>query len=213
MRVGSSARRRCSVSKAPSCNKTALPIHSPHVRTDAQLLAAAKTDAHAFREVYDRYAEAIHRFHLGRTHIRDAALDLTAETFAQAWLSRGRFKDIAGGSAAPWLFAIASHVLFASVRRQRLERSACERLGILSAVDRADEASEPNELWLEGLDEALASLAPEVREAIRLRVIDDLSFEDVAERTGTSPGAARVRVHRGLAALRNRLLQTREATR
>ena len=183
------------------------------MRTDAQLLAAAETDAHAFREVYDRYAEAIHRFHFGRTRARDAALDLTAETFAQAWLSRRRFKDLAAGSAAPWLFAIARHVLVASVRRQRLERSACERLGILSAVDRPDDRGEPNELWLEGLDEALASLAPEMREAIRLRVVDDLSFDDVAKLLGTSPGAARVRVHRGLAALRNRLLQTKEATR
>jgi RNA polymerase sigma factor (sigma-70 family) len=183
------------------------------VRTDAQLLAAAETDAHAFREVYDRYAEAIHRFHISRTRARDAAFDLTAETFAQAWLSRGRFKDLAGGSAAPWLFAIARHVLVASVRRQRLEQGACERLGILSAVDRADEPAEPSELWLEGLDEAFATLAPKVQEAIRLRVVDDLSFEDVAELMGTSSGAARVRVHRGLAALRNRLLQTKEATR
>jgi RNA polymerase sigma factor (sigma-70 family) len=183
------------------------------VRTDAQLLAAAETDAHAFREVYDRYAEAIHRFHLGRSRARDAALDLTAETFAQAWLSRGRFRDLADGSAAPWLFAIARHVLVASVRRQRLEQSACERLGLLSAADRTDTPAEPSELWLEGLDEAFASLAPDVREAIRLRVVDDLSFDDVAEQLGTSPGAARVRVHRGLAALRNRLLQTKEATR
>jgi RNA polymerase sigma factor (sigma-70 family) len=183
------------------------------VRTDAQLLAAAATDAHAFREVYDRYAEPIHRFHLGRTRARDAAVDLTAETFAQAWLSRGRFRDLAGGSAAPWLFAIARHVLMASVRSQRLERSACERLGILSALDRTEAPAEPSELWLEGLDEAVASLTPDVRQAIRLRVLDDLSFDDVAEVMGTSAGAARVRVHRGLTALRNRLLQTKEATR
>jgi len=98
------------------------------VTTDAQLLAAAQTDAHAFREIYDRYAEAIHRFHLSRTRALDAALDLTAETFAQAWLSRARFKDVADGSAAPWLFAIARHVLVASVRQQRLEQSARERL-------------------------------------------------------------------------------------
>jgi hypothetical protein len=32
--------------------------------TDAQLLAAAQTDAHAFRELYERYAERIHRFQL-----------------------------------------------------------------------------------------------------------------------------------------------------
>jgi RNA polymerase sigma-70 factor (ECF subfamily) len=183
------------------------------VRTDAQLLAAAQSDAHAFREVYDRYAEAIHRFHLGRTRAREAALDLTAETFAQAWLSRGRFRDLAGGSAAPWLFAIARHVLIASVRRHRLEQSACERLGILAALDRAETSPEPGELWLEGLDEALAALTPDARQAVVLRIVDDLSFDDVAEQMGTSPGAARVRVHRGLAALRNRLLQTREATR
>jgi RNA polymerase sigma-70 factor, ECF subfamily len=99
------------------------------------------------------------------------------------------------------------------VRRQRLERSACERLGVLFAVDRADTTTEPSEVWLEGLDEAFASLAPNVQEAIRLRVVDDLSFEDVADLMGTSSGAARVRVHRGLAALRDRLLQIKEATR
>jgi RNA polymerase sigma-70 factor, ECF subfamily len=183
------------------------------MRTDAQLLAAAQTDAHAFREIYDRYAESIHRFHLGRTRSRDAALDLTAETFAQAWLSRARFKDLADGSAAPWLFAIARHVLVGSVRRHRLEQSARERLGILAAVDRTEAPAEPSEIWLEGLEEALAGLAPDVRRAIQLRILDDLSFDDVAERLGTSAGAARVRVHRGLAALRNRLLQIKEATR
>jgi len=99
------------------------------------------------------------------------------------------------------------------VRQQRLEQSARERLGILTAVDRRETAAEPSELWLEGLDEAFAGLSPEVRETIRLRVVDDLSFDDVADLMGTSPGAARVRVHRGLAALRNRLLQTKEATR
>jgi RNA polymerase sigma factor (sigma-70 family) len=183
------------------------------VRTDAQLLAAAQSDAHAFRELYDRYAEAIHGFHLGRTRLREAALDLTAETFAQAWVSRKRFRDLADGSAAPWLFAIARHVLVTSVRKRRLEQSAREQLGILIAVDRAETPAEPGELWLEGLDEAFASLAPAVQKAIRLRVLDDMSYEDVAERTGTSPGAARVRVHRGLAALRDRLLQAKEVTR
>jgi RNA polymerase sigma-70 factor (ECF subfamily) len=104
-------------------------------------------------------------------------------------------------------------VLVASVRRHRLEQTARERLGILTAVDRAETPAEPSELWLEGLDQAFASLAPDVRQAIQLRVVDDLSFDEVAERMGTSAGAARVRVHRGLAALRNRLLQTKEATR
>jgi RNA polymerase sigma-70 factor (ECF subfamily) len=174
--------------------------------TDAELIAAG--DAGAFRELYDRHAERIHRFHLGRTRDREAALDLTAETFAEAWCSRARFRDLADGSAAPWLFGIARHVLVGSVRRRRLEQSARDRLGLLAAADRV----EPSEAWLDGLDEALAELAPELKVAVGLRVVHDLSYAELAEAVGTTPGAARVRVHRGLAALRARLLSTKEAT-
>jgi RNA polymerase sigma-70 factor (ECF subfamily) len=169
--------------------------------TDAELLAAARTDAAAFRSLYDRYAARVLRYHERRTEDADAAHDLTAETFAQAWLSRGRFRDEAGGSAGPWLFAIARHVLLASVRKRALERTAAQRLGL----ELSGTGAEPDETWLDGLDEALADLPEGQREAIRLRVVDDLAYEQVAASLGTTPEAARVRVHRGLASLRNRL--------
>jgi RNA polymerase sigma-70 factor (ECF subfamily) len=177
------------------------------LRTDAELLAAAGEDASAFRELYDRYCERIHRFQLGRTRDRDAALDLTAETFAQVWLSRDRFRDLADGSAAPWIYAIARHVLVASVRKGRLEEQARMQLGLI----RSEAPAEPSSLWVEGLDEAFADLPPELRQAIELRIVDDLPYAEVAAAIGTTSGAARVRVHRGLNALRERLLQTTEA--
>jgi RNA polymerase sigma-70 factor, ECF subfamily len=181
--------------------------------TDAELIAAARTDAGAFRTLYDRYAEAIHRFHIGRTRERESALDLTAETFAQAWLSRARFRDEAGGSAGPWLFAIARHVLLASVRRQSLERSACERLGVFERLEREPAQVEPAEAWLDGLDEAFDELPESQREAIRLRVVADLDYDGVADALGTTPSAARVRVSRGLAALRRRITNPLEASK
>lgn len=180
------------------------------MKTDAQLIAASKTDASAFRELYDRYAEPIHRLNLARSRDRDAALDLTAETFAQAWLSLDRFRDLAGGSAAPWLYAIARNVLVTSVRKRTLERRARDRLGLL--VAREGDAHAPDDRWIDGLDDELASLSPELRQAVTLRVLDDLSYSDVAAATGTTVGAARVRVHRGLNVLRQRV-QEREATR
>jgi RNA polymerase sigma factor (sigma-70 family) len=177
--------------------------------TDAELLAAARTDPTAFRSLYDRYAARVLRYHERRTADADAAHDLTAETFAQAWLSRTRFRDQAGGSAAPWLFAIARHVLLASVRKHALEQSACRRLGL----ELSGAAAEPDERWLDGLDEALAALPDGQRDAIRLRVEDDLAYDRVAESLGTTPQAARVRVHRGLAALRNRLSDAPRSSR
>lgn len=178
--------------------------------TDAELLRAARADAGAFRALYDRYAVRVLAYHRRRCGDDDAAHDLTAETFARAWLARTRFRDEAGGSAGPWLFAIARHVLLASVRARRLERAAAERLGLELP---GGGSVVPEEAWLEGLDEALAGLPPAQQEAIRLRVVDDLAYDDVARRLGTTPGAARVRVHRGLAALRHRLANDPEGSR
>jgi len=174
-------------------------------RSDAALLAAARSDPRAFRELYDRYAERVHGYHLRRSSDHDAAHDLTAETFAQAWLARARFRDQADGSAGPWLFGIARHVLQASVRRGALERGACERLGVLERLGREPAAAVPDERWLDGLDEALDALPETQREAVRLRVLDDLAYDDVADRLGTTPLGARVRVSRGLATLRHKL--------
>ena len=177
-------------------------------RTDAALLLAARTDPAAFRELYERHAEALHGFHLRRTGDADAAYDLTAETFAQAWLSRARFRDEAGGSAAPWLYVIARNVLLMSVRRRRLERSACERLGVLTG---AGNTAVPDERWLDGLDEALAELPEGQRQAVALRFAGDLEYDAVADALGTTPQAARVRVHRALSSLRQRLAKTPES--
>lgn len=179
--------------------------------TDAELLARARSDPAAFRALYDRYAAAIHGYHLRRTRNAEAALDLTAETFAQAWTARGRFADARNGSAGPWLYGIARHVLLVSVRRGRLEQRACERLGLLAGLDRPP--AEPQEAWLDGLDEAFADLPEAQREAIRLRVIDDLGYDEVADRLATTEEAARARVSRGLATLRTQLSDEVEAPR
>jgi RNA polymerase sigma factor (sigma-70 family) len=171
------------------------------MRSDAELLTAARTDASAFRELYERHAARIYGYHLRRAHDAHAAHDLTAETFAQAWLSRARFRDEADGSAGPWLFGIARHVLLVSVRQRRLESSACARLGVLDGIDR-EPAAEPDDGWLEGLDEALDGLPDAQQQAIRLRVVEDLGYDEAAERLETTPQAVRARVSRGLSTLR-----------
>lgn len=177
--------------------------------TDAELLRRAHDDPAAFRRLYERHAGAVHAYHLRRTGVPDAAEDLTAETFAQAWTARRRFRDRAGGSAAPWLFGIARHVLLAAVRRRRLELAACARLGVLDELDRTPSAAVPHDGWLDGLDDALDAamdgLPADQREAIRLRVEEDLSYDDAARRLDATPQVVRARVSRGLRTLRTRL--------
>jgi RNA polymerase sigma factor (sigma-70 family) len=172
-----------------------------HVKaTDAQLLAASDKDAAAFRALYNRYTGRINGYHLRRCQDVEAALDLTAETFAQAWYARRAFRDEAGGSAGPWLYGIARNVLLQSVRRQRLEDGARQRLGMLEHADHPPAA--PEESWLNGIDELLEELPADQRSALELRVLEDLPYEGVASRLSITPENARTRVHRALSALR-----------
>ena len=173
--------------------------------TDAELLARAEHDPGAFREIYDRHCANVHAFFLRRCHDREVALDLTAETFAQAWQSRHRFVDHRDGSLGPWLFGIARNVLTRSVRAQRISAGASERLGLL----RPPSSVSPEEGWLDELDAdiaaALAALPSSQRRAVQLRVVDGLDYREVSDELRCSPVAARIRVSRGLDSLRSTL--------
>jgi DNA-directed RNA polymerase specialized sigma24 family protein len=96
--------------------------------TDAELLSEARRDPNAFGELYARHVAAVHDWHARR--IPWAAADPTAETFAQAWLARRRFRDRRDGTALPWLLGIARNVLRDSARRDRIATQARERLGL-----------------------------------------------------------------------------------
>jgi len=61
--------------------------------------------------------------------------------------------------------------------------------------------------------EALAHLPEAQQEAIRLRVVDDLGYDEAARRLAISPQAVRARVSRGLSALRKHLFDPMESTR
>ena len=56
----------------------------------------------------------------------------------------------------------------------------------------------------------LDTLPAPQREAVRLRVLEDLEYSDVARQLETTPAAARLRVHRGLSALKRQLTASKE---
>jgi RNA polymerase sigma factor (sigma-70 family) len=180
------------------------------IRTDAQLLDAAREDPQAFRELYERYAAWMRSWFLRHTGSESAALDLTAETFAQAFGSARRFRDEADGSAAPWLFGIGRNLLRQYHKHNRIETAARERLGIPVAFaecedyERVDERDEAVTL-APRLRHALGALPSEQRRALQLRVIHQLPYEEVAGRLGCSQNAARLRVSRALRAITTQL--------
>ncbi len=176
-------------------------------RTDAELIRAAAADPSAFGELYERHARAVHAW-LDR-RLAWAAVDLTAETFARAWLWRRRFRDRKDGTALPWLLGIAANVLRETVRRDRIETRARERLGLPLSLGAEDGFSDVDARLSPrpALSRALAELPEDQRRAVELRVLEDLSYDEVAGRLSIRPAAARLRVSR---ALRRLAVETKE---
>jgi RNA polymerase sigma-70 factor (ECF subfamily) len=177
--------------------------------TDAELLRDCRRRPEAFRVFYERHAERIYAQVQHRVARRDVALELTAETFAQALRSADRFRA-EQGPASGWLSGIAKHLVATYLRRQHVEDRARRRLGIRErtsfadaedeTVDRLDAAARRDDLA-----QAIATLPADQRAALELRVLGEESYPAIAAQLGCSEVAARIRVHRGLTRLRSRL--------
>lgn len=167
--------------------------------TDAALLRRARSDPEALGELYLRYRDELHRWFRARVPESDAS-ELTAELFAQVALSLRRFRDEAGGSAAPWLYGIAKNLVRRHHERGRVETAARRRLRMplrayeldLDAIDDRLTASE------RGLSTALESLPQKQRDALELRIVDERPYDEIAVALGCTETAARLRVMRAL---------------
>jgi RNA polymerase sigma factor (sigma-70 family) len=167
--------------------------------------SAGGLDAVAFVALYDERSESLLRYFAQRTLDPEVAFDLTAETFAEAFASRSRF-DPQRGDQGAWLFGIARHELGSYLRRRRVERRARQRLGIPAHVLSLGDHERIEALIDLGavvrqVRSALHDLPSDQRTAVVYRVIDELSYDQIAERIGCSQDAARARVSRGLRAL------------
>ena len=174
-------------------------------RSDVQLLVAARGDSRAFGEFYRRHAIAVERWLRTQTPDLATAADLTAETFAQALVGLKRFRGTSDEQAIAWLFGIARNLVRRFYRRGRAELQMCHRLGIELDHDEDDlarlEAQIDAHAAAPGLSQALATLPDAQRQALQLRVIDELDYRQAAVLMGTSEQNARIRVSRALKAL------------
>jgi RNA polymerase sigma factor (sigma-70 family) len=166
-----------------------------------------------FSAFYAEYAERVLLFHARRCLDAELAVDLMAETFAQALAGRRRFRGTTDTEAAAWLFGIARNQLNNFFRRGRAERTALRRLGI-----QVPEVAEDDLARIEALADIdamrgqvadeLDRLSVEQRDALRMRVVDELDYPEVARRLQVSEEAARARVSRGLRRLAAALNQS-----
>jgi RNA polymerase sigma-70 factor (ECF subfamily) len=170
------------------------------------LARTARGDTEAFGLFYDTFEGDLLRYFVRRTGRGDLAADLTAETFAAALDSAAAYRPDVGVARA-WLFGIARHVLHDMWERGRVDDEARRRLGqeVLVLTDATVEDIERLVDEHGELTEALEDLPVDQREAVRGRVLEDRSYQELAVSMRCSESVVRQRVSRGLRSLRERL--------
>jgi RNA polymerase sigma-70 factor, ECF subfamily len=172
-------------------------------RFTSLLEAARQGDEAAWGELYRGIAPAV----LGYLRANSAPdpEDTLSEVFLQVARDMPGFDGDEGGFRS-WVFTIAHHRLIDS-RRHAARRP----------MDLAAEPPEPREHEEDAADKALAKigteevervlelLSPDQRAVLLLRVIGDLSIEDVAKALGKRQGAVKALQRRGLAAIKREL--------
>jgi RNA polymerase sigma-70 factor (ECF subfamily) len=156
--------------------------------------------------LYVSRAPQLLRFFARRTLQPEVAVDLVAETFAQAYADRHRFRGHDDAAAAAWLFAIGRHELNSYFRRGTVEKRAMQRLALEVAPLSADDVVDIEEITglapeRVELAAGLAALSPAQRQALQLRIIEERSYAEVARTLGVTEQTARARVSRALRAL------------
>jgi RNA polymerase sigma factor (sigma-70 family) len=174
----------------------------PEGLDDAELILRSSREPELFGVLFERHAEPMLAFFARRTLDAEAAAELVAETFAEAFSSRRRFRE-EGVDGAGWLYGIGKHLLSRYFRAGAVEARARRRLGMPERTvddddyDRIEELIDFERVG-EELVEAMNTLPEEQREALRLRVIDGRSYGEVAAELACTEPAARMRVCRGL---------------
>jgi len=153
---------------------------------------AREGDGTAWRWLHDEYRGTVHAVALanGPANVAD---DVVQEAFVRAMERLGDLRD--DRAFGGWLCSIARHLATDGHRRR-------SRFAILRDVFFARPRPTPEAA--EALD-AIRALPDAYRELMMMRLVEEMTGPEIAERLDRTPGSVRVSLHRGMKLLRAQL--------
>ncbi len=183
---------------------------------DRELVELARArDASAFEELVNRYRSKVYGLALRMMQDASDAEEIMQESFLSAWQNLPRFRgDSAFGS---WVYRICANFALMRFRRRKVEAES-DQHGQLPEPKFDSEGSlmqAPSYDWTRGTEEkaldhelrraiehATSLLPDDHRTVFLLKDLEGLSYEEIAESTGTTIPAVKSRLHRARLALR-----------
>lgn len=177
---------------------------------------ARKGDSDAFEQLVLRYQTQIYHLCLRMLGNAEDAADMTQETFLKAWRSMESFQLDAAFST--WLYRLASNCCLDLLRSQKRRPTVSlvmeDAEGEEQSYEPADEGPSPEETVIyreerSEIAQAMAQLDDEQRQVLTLRVVNDLSYAQIAEVLQVKEGTVKSRIARARENLRKNVLKIR----
>ncbi|HEX8558404.1 MAG TPA: sigma-70 family RNA polymerase sigma factor [Pyrinomonadaceae bacterium] len=195
-------------------NKMSLELGQPSGRAGAlmnsteELVARVRAgDEEAFRLIFDRYSRPLLGFIYDMVGDRSQAEDLAQETFVRAFRGLSTLREET--KLSTWLFGIARNCALEQLRARRRDAANVE-IDAEPAFEAPDHARTPAGQLLDKelsgvIQKALARLDEDKRTVFTLKVLQQRSYEEIAEITGFSVGKLKTDLHRARAEMRKRI--------
>lgn len=176
----------------------------PGETPDLHLLQqAARGDANAYGEIYDRYIDAVYQYIYYRVGDRQDAEDLAETVFLKGWEAL-RKNGTAVQNARAWLYRMA-HNIVVDHYRTRKTNVGLDQAGELSENAPLPEQAVQTREQVTHLASAIRQLEHHFQQVIVCRFLNGLSHAETAEVTGIPENHLRVMQHRALVKLKQLL--------
>lgn len=180
------------------------------MQNDELLIRRAKRgDEAAFEALIVQQQRRLYNAALRTMRNRDDAGDMLQESILKIYRSLPAFKGECSFGA--WAYRITVNTCLDELRRRKkrqlISLDAVQEEGGFEPEDGTgtpEELAQRRELAAE-IERAIASLEPEYRVAVTLRDVEGLSYQEIAEATGTSLGTVKSRISRARMQLQKKL--------
>jgi RNA polymerase sigma factor (sigma-70 family) len=182
------------------------PNFSPRAKEDFDLVRRALdvNDQSAYAKLMQRYRDSIYFMVLKMVHDPDDADDLTIEAFGKAFQNLEKYSPDYAFST--WLYKIALNNSIDFIRRKRMETFSIDEEnegenGDSYKMDLQAPGLDPEEKFIKEqraklMREVLEKINPKYRMLIELRFFDELSYEEIAEKTNLPLGTVKAQLFR-----------------
>lgn len=161
-------------------------------------------DEGAFADFVERYQRRLYYLALRWVRDPEEAHDIVQRAFLRAHQAIGRFRG--QSSLQTWLYRITMNLCKNFLRDAERARRKMEGYAERQSLRQAEEAANTTKEDFEALRGVIDRLPPRQRETLLLRVVEELSFMEIAEIMQCSEGTAKSNYHHAVKNLRAAVL-------